>query len=73
MGTASSSFSCGKQQLTLNRVLVFLKLWFLSFVHFKVLFLEEDELLPLRFTIYSWKGYVYLGWSSIGKYQPRLE
>lgn len=33
----------------LPTVLVFLKLWFLSFVHFKVLFLEEDEILLLRF------------------------
>lgn len=33
----------------LPTVLIFLKLWFLSFVHFKVLFLEKDEILPLRF------------------------
>lgn len=32
----------------LSTVLVVLKLWFLSFVHFKVLFFEEDEILPLR-------------------------
>lgn len=49
-------------RFVLHRVLVFLKLWFLSFVHFQVLFLEEDEILPLRFTIYlgkpkcTWSG-----------------
>lgn len=40
----------------LSAVLVVLKLWFLSFVHFKVLFFEEDEILPLKIPIYLGKS-----------------